>query len=128
MKASSLGAALKLSPAPATQLSYALPGATCATCHGMPHGDQFARRAGGDTCESCHDLRGWSPASRFDHSANGGFELGVAHAKVPCAKCHASTERPGGKPAGGGRVWRGVPRACESCHRGDVKVPSDRRG
>ena len=127
MKASSLGAALKLSPAPAAPLSYALPGATCATCHGTPHGDQFARRTGGDKCESCHDLRAWSPASRFDHAANGGFDLGAAHAKVPCAKCHASNDRSGGKQPPG-RVWRGVPRACESCHRGDVKPPSDRRG
>jgi len=111
-KGASLGASLKLSPAPSKPVLYSLPGATCATCHASPHGDQFASRPDGGTCMSCHDLQGWSPASRFVHDANGGFALGAAHAKVPCAKCHAAG-------AGGAttRVWRGVPRACESCHR-----------
>ncbi|MGH2897412.1 MAG: cytochrome c3 family protein [Solirubrobacteraceae bacterium] len=121
MKTATSGASLKLSAGkPPAVVVYALPGATCTSCHGTPHGDQFARRADGGACESCHDLRGWAPASRFVHEANGGFALGTAHARVACARCHVV-------PAGGpgavaaARTWRGVPRTCESCHRGDAR-------
>ncbi len=113
----SLGASLKLSAAPPATLTYTISGATasCASCHGTPHGDQFKPRADGGACQSCHDLRAWAPASRFDHRANGGFVLGPAHARVPCAGCHV--------PSAGTTVptWRGVPRACEACHRGGVR-------
>ena len=108
--ASPLGALLKLSPAPTTTLTYALPGATCAGCHASPHGSQFAGRPDAGNCQSCHDLNAWTPASRFVHDAAGGFVLGAAHARVPCARCHVAN-------ATGTRVWRGVPRACEACHR-----------
>jgi predicted CxxxxCH...CXXCH cytochrome family protein len=115
MKSGSLGASLKLSSAPATAVRYTIPGATCASCHGTPHGTQFADRPDGGTCESCHDLNEWSPASRFVHEADGGFVLGAAHARVPCAKCHvASAEAPS---SGAARKWHGVSRSCESCHR-----------
>lgn len=113
MKSGALGASLKLAAA-SPAVTYTLPGATCAGCHASPHGAQFAGRADGGACTSCHELRGWAPASLFDHAANGGFALGPAHARVPCARCHTA-------PAGGngaGRVWHGVSRACESCHRG----------
>ena len=117
MKGAGLGASLKLAQvAPGAPLSYALPGATCASCHASPHGDQFATRPDGGTCQSCHDLRAWSPASRFVHDANGGFQLGAAHARVACARCHVATT------GSNIRVWRGVPRACEACHR--AKAPT----
>jgi len=111
-KGASLGASLKLSPAPARPVVYSLPGATCATCHTSPHGDQFAARPDSGACQSCHDLQGWSPASGFVHEANGGFVLGAAHARVPCARCHVPSADKGAT-----RVWHGVPRACEACHR-----------
>jgi hypothetical protein len=114
MKRASLGASLKLSPAPTTPVSYAIPGATCATCHGTPHGTQFAARPDSGACQSCHDLNSWSPASRFVHDANGGFTLGAAHARVPCARCHVQAA---GAASGAARTWHGVPRTCESCHR-----------
>ena len=95
--------------------SYAIPGATCASCHATPHGTQFASRPDGGTCQSCHELNAWAPASRFVHDANGGFALGATHAKVPCARCHKpSTDA---AASGATRVWHGVPRSCEGCHR-----------
>lgn len=114
--AASLGASLKLSPATTTALAFALPGATCASCHTSPHGNQFAGRPDAGSCQSCHDLNAWTPASRFVHDASGGFVLGAAHARVPCARCHVANA------ATGTRVWRGTPRACEACHRN--KVPT----
>jgi hypothetical protein len=114
MKNAVRDASLKLSPA-TPAVSFALPGAACASCHGTPHGAQFATRPDSGTCQSCHDLNGWTPASRFVHEANGGFVLGAAHARVPCARCHvASASATTGNAA---RKWRGVPRTCESCHR-----------
>jgi hypothetical protein len=110
------GATLKLSAAATSTVSYTLPGATCASCHGTPHGDQFATRPDSGACQSCHDMNGWSPASRFVHEANGGFVLGAAHARVACVRCHVA---PAGAPANKAvRTWRGVSRTCESCHRG----------
>ena len=99
--------------------TYAIPGATCAGCHGTPHGTQFANRPDGAACQSCHDLNAWAPASRFVHDANGGFVLGAAHAKVPCTKCHAPSPA-AGRGVGttnAARVWHGVPRNCEACHK-----------
>jgi hypothetical protein len=118
----SVGASLILSPAASPPLTFTLANATCASCHGTPHGSQFAARPDGGVCQSCHDLRGWSPASRFVHEANGGFVLGAAHAKVPCASCHVvSPGAPAAAPANrAARVWRGVPRNCEACHRNRV--------
>lgn len=111
MKGTSPGASLKLSAAPATQVVYALPNATCASCHATPHGNQFSGRPDNGACQSCHDLNGWAPASRFVHDANGGFVLGAAHARVACVRCHVPSS--GTTP----RTWRGVPRTCEACHR-----------
>jgi hypothetical protein len=99
--------------------SYAIPNATCATCHATPHGAQFAKRPDGGACQSCHDLNGWTPASRFVHDANGGFVLGAAHAKVSCASCHAPSANSSlpRQAANAARTWHGVPRNCEACHR-----------
>ena len=100
--------------------TYAIPGATCTSCHGTPHGSQFSNRPDGSACQSCHDLSGWAPASRFVHDANGGFVLGTAHAKVPCGQCHKAGSTPvsGTGATNAARVWHGVPRNCEACHRG----------
>lgn len=102
-----------------TTSSYTIPGATCATCHGSPHGTQFANRPDGGACQSCHDLNGWAPAARFVHDANGGFVLGAAHAKVSCASCHTASANPRltGPAANAARTWHGVARNCEACHR-----------
>jgi len=117
MQRASLGASLKLGPAPAKPVTFTLPGAgaTCVTCHTSPHGTQFASRKDAGACQSCHDLRGWVPASRFVHDANGGFNLGAAHEKLACTRCHVAS---GDKSSV--RKWRGVPRSCETCHTSGV--------
>jgi hypothetical protein len=118
MTSGALGASLTRAPS-TPAVVYTISGASCAGCHGAPHGDQFATRADGGSCEGCHDLRGWSPASKFVHAANGGFVLGAAHEKIACARCHVTPAESRGALTV--RTWRGVPRACEACHRGDVR-------
>lgn len=79
----------------------------CASCHASPHGAQFdAPRK--SACAECHTVEHWSP-SRIDAAAHVTFELTGAHARAACNDCHQADEpRP--------RVFRGAPRACESCH------------
>jgi len=117
MQRVSLGASLKLAPAPARPITYTVAGAgaSCLTCHTSPHGNQFASRSDAGACQSCHDLRAWAPASRFTHDANGGFNLGVAHEHLACSRCHVQST------GNGVRKWRGVPRNCEACHTSGVK-------
>ena len=118
---SSLGASLRFAPTRARPVVYTVSGAgaTCAVCHQSPHGNQFAARPDGGRCQSCHDLRGWSPASRFVHDADGGFTLGAAHERLACDRCHTVAA---GRRADL-RTWRGVPRACEACHTSGVRRP-----
>jgi hypothetical protein len=111
----SLGASLRYAPAAAKPLTFTMPGATCASCHRSPHGTQFASRKDSGSCQSCHDLRAWAPATRFVHDANGGFTLGAAHARLACDRCHVNADK------NGVRTWRGVPRNCEACHATGVK-------
>ncbi|MGZ3483987.1 MAG: hypothetical protein ACXU96_10410 [Gemmatimonadaceae bacterium] len=111
MRTVSLGAALKYGPSASKPVTYAISGATCASCHRSPHGTQFASRADAGACQSCHDFRGWAPASLFVHDANGGFTLGAAHGRLACARCHVQSADKTGV-----RKWRGVPRNCEACH------------
>ena len=117
MQRASVGSSLKLAPAPAKAITYTVAGAgaSCATCHTSPHGTQFASRSDAGACQSCHDLQAWAPASRFKHDANGGFDLGAAHERLACSRCHVPTG------ANGVRKWRGVPRNCEACHTSGVK-------
>jgi hypothetical protein len=85
----------------------------CDQCHTNPHGQQFAGRAGGEACETCHDLAAFAPASRFDHGQGSGFHLEGEHAKTPCSGCH----KPAKDPDNVTRTrWKPVPRACEACH------------
>jgi hypothetical protein len=66
----------------------------CTGCHADAHGGLLAARADKGACESCHRVSGWKP-SRFavsDHAALT-FKLEGAHARTPCADCHAATRR-----------------------------------
>jgi hypothetical protein len=79
----------------------------CASCHASPHGAQFdAPRK--SACGECHTVESWTP-SRVDVAAHVSFELTGAHAKTACNDCHLEA-------APASRVYRGAPRACESCH------------
>jgi hypothetical protein len=88
-------------------------GTNCTTCHQSPHGEQFAARKDGGRCESCHDLDGFAPATRFDHNRDAAFSLKGAHQGVPCAKCHTTTTGANGQTL---VLYRPVSSKCESCH------------
>ena len=95
-------------------LLFAAPKGGCAGCHANPHGTQFASRGARGTCESCHGVDAFRPASGFDHNRDAAFSLKGAHSNVPCERCHRSTRGADGKPI---VVYRPVPTACEACHR-----------
>jgi hypothetical protein len=100
------------------QLLFTTKAQGCAACHQTPHGDQFAGRPGGDKCESCHGLDGFSPAARFDHDRGTKLPLRGGHANVPCAKCHSEVAGPGNKRM---ILYRPVSARCESCHEDGVR-------
>jgi hypothetical protein len=88
-----------------------VPHAACADCHTpSPHGDQFAKRADGGRCESCHTVNGWSPTTFTvaDH-AKTGFPLVAPHANVTCAGCHT--------PAGAATRYKISFARCVDCHK-----------
>ena len=60
----------------------------CATCHEDKHNGQV-----GDKCDRCHTVAKWKDVTRFDHST-ARYKLTGAHAKVECAKCHATLPSP----------------------------------
>ncbi len=65
------------------------------------------------SCASCHGEDAFRPASKFDHDVDAAFSLKGAHARVPCAKCHATSQSAGGRAI---VVYRPVPHTCEDCH------------
>ena len=87
-----------------------IPHDTCMDCHKPdPHGGQFAKRADGGRCESCHTVQGWSPStfSAADH-AKTNFPLTFPHASVQCAACHV--------PAGNDTRFKMKFALCVDCH------------
>lgn len=61
----------------------------CTDCHGDAHFGQLAGRPGGNACESCHKVEGFSPSTFTvaDHQ-KGPYPLQGAHLAVPCIACH----------------------------------------
>ena len=104
---------LLLAHQPASPMTFATKGTNCEACHETPHGEQFAKRADGGRCAACHDETAFRPASKFDHDRDAAFSLKGAHAKVPCAKCHAPRRESGDRAI---VVYRPVPHTCEDCH------------
>lgn len=86
---------------------------TCLGCHESPHGNQFASRKDGGSCEGCHDVNAFAPASRFDHDRDASFSLKGAHANVACERCHKPVAAVGGKLR---VVYKPLSGKCESCH------------
>ena len=83
----------------------------CADCHKPdPHNGQFAKRADGGKCESCHGVDGWKPSKflAMDH-AKTGFPLREKHFAVDCAKCHV--------PAGKATLFKVKFAQCSDCHK-----------
>jgi hypothetical protein len=92
-----------------SDFSRPVPHERCAACHQDPHGGQFANRAAGADCSSCHRETGFKPAL-FDTAthAKSAFPLEGKHNGLPCANCHA--------PAGRETVYITGRRTCFSCH------------
>ncbi len=67
--------------------------AACKDCHRDEHRGQFAARADGGKCESCHTVDGYVPAryGAVEH-AQTKFPLAGGHLATPCIACHAKTE------------------------------------
>jgi hypothetical protein len=78
-------------------------------CHTDPHGGQFADRARGGTCTTCHSETAWK-ALTFDHQRDTDWPLDGAHRDVPCADCHKATT------PGAAVRYRPLPHRCEDCH------------
>jgi len=87
-----------------------IPHAVCMDCHKDPHGGQFAQRADGGKCESCHTVQGFTPSTftAADH-AKTGFPLKAPHDRVQCASCHI--------PAGEQTRFRISFALCMDCHK-----------
>jgi hypothetical protein len=78
-------------------------------CHSDPHRGQFADRARGGTCTTCHSEVAWR-AIAFDHQSDTDWPLDGAHRNVACAACH----RGEGQPAF--VRYAPLPHRCEDCH------------
>jgi nitrate/TMAO reductase-like tetraheme cytochrome c subunit len=88
-----------------------IPYKLCSDCHKPdPHNGQFAKRKGGDMCESCHTVDGWKPSTFTvkDH-ATSGYPLEGGHIRVACAKCHI--------PKGTATLFKVKFAHCTDCHK-----------
>jgi hypothetical protein len=100
-------------------VKYAGVETTCAGCHADPHGAQFARSPREATdCLRCHVVNeDWKKQLKFVHEPPfTDFKLTGKHLKVDCKGCHPEVKA---VKLGGDQVlrrYKGVPRACESCH------------
>ncbi len=101
-------------------LVFTVTGRSCDACHQSPHGNQFAGEPvrGGETCERCHGIDAFRPATRFDHDRDTKFPLRGGHANVPCARCHPTVSGPGGTLV---VRYRPVAARCEDCHGAGVR-------
>ena len=104
---------------------FRLEHAACASCHGQPHGTEFAGAKASPTCAPCHDLEGFRP-SRFSVASHAktAFPLLGTHAAADCRACH-DVRRTGLAPLAPAAVTRAgtaafamsIPeRACADCH------------
>lgn len=75
----------------------------CNSCHAE---DDVHRQKLGETCDDCHNARGWRVAVNFDHDLTD-FPIVGLHAAVPCEACHATRE------------YSGVSAECQACHAND---------
>jgi hypothetical protein len=94
--------------------NYNLTSTACVNCH-LPDyqkttNPNHAQTGIPQTCEMCHNINGWSPAS-FDHNSVG-FPLTNAHAVPPrqCVDCHINSN------------YSLNSTACISCHQSDYNT------
>lgn len=103
---------VRATPAVAPMTFSVAGGSTCSSCHEDPHRGEFTRRTDGGSCDGCHTVAAFVPASRFDHDRETSFPLTEGHAGVACGQCHRETRDTAGRLA---VVYR-ISTACESCH------------
>ena len=109
-----LGEAGRLSPRRSEMAGWVGLERACVSCHEDVHQKSLSAR-----CDTCHDLKSWQLASRFDH-VNSRYPLTGAHAEVTCAACH----QPPSQGAVRNREGELLPRfkplrfaQCSDCHR-----------
>ncbi len=101
---------------------------TCYDCHWIRRQDDRYQTRLGVQCEQCHRPTGWVPA-QWNHGANTGFQLSLAHQVLRCDNCHkdgqfiaASSNCIGchqadfSRAASPNHVAAGFPTNCELCH------------
>ncbi len=81
----------------------------CRDCHEDPHKGQFATRAAGSDCSSCHEVTGFKP-TRFNRETHrqAAFQLEGKHADLRCPECH--------QPEGRAAVYISRKLTCPACH------------
>jgi hypothetical protein len=89
-------------------LRESFPSTSCASCHVDPHRGEFT-----EDCASCHTETSFAKGT-FDHSRTR-FALTEKHAGLTCVACHTTVQL-GGPAAKVVADFRGLERACASCH------------
>jgi Cytochrome c7 and related cytochrome c len=87
----------------------------CVSCH---RADDVHKGALGQSCDRCHDSKGWKPAPKFDHDSSA-FPLTGKHVDVACDKCHLAPSLGITPDAKGKLIPRFKPLAfkvCTDCH------------
>ncbi len=88
---------------------------TCVSCH---RADDVHKTQFGNSCDKCHDAKGWKPAPKFDHEKTE-YPLTGKHADIECDKCHRAPSLKlqtdaSGKPVS---LFKPVPhKECSDCH------------
>jgi hypothetical protein len=82
----------------------------CMDCHKPdPHSGQFAKRADGGECASCHTVEGFKPSQfGLKQHASTAYPLEGKHATVQCAQCHI--------PKGKDTLFKMKFQRCTDCH------------
>ena len=87
----------------------------CSDCHKDMHRGQFASRADGGICESCHTVEGFIPAHYgvAEHEQSK-FPLKGSHLAIPCIACHAQSLT---DKSGAYAKFAFQDMSCKGCHK-----------
>jgi hypothetical protein len=86
----------------------------CKTCHGDPHGGQFAAEVEQRDCIACHQSNCASFLIRpYDHGQRTDYILTGEHAQANCDQCHKQQITDSSTV----RQYRPTSRTCATCHR-----------
>jgi hypothetical protein len=95
----------------------------CQDCHSDYHAGQFQHRSDKGKCESCHTVKGFSPANfTIENHKQTGFSLTGAHLAIPCIACHEPTIIKNKKTL----RFKFTSMQCESCHKDPHKGQVDK--